>query len=75
MPVILATREAETRKITVQSQPRQIVQHSIISKIPITEKRMVEWLKVYALSSSLKQLQCLDPLSPPSDCQVFIFFL
>jgi hypothetical protein len=38
MPVILATQEAEIRKITFQSQPRQI------SKIPNT-KQLVELLK------------------------------
>jgi hypothetical protein len=33
MPVILATQEAEVRKITVQSQPGQIVPRDPISKI------------------------------------------
>jgi hypothetical protein len=29
MPIILATEEAEIRKIMVQSQPRQIVQEAL----------------------------------------------
>jgi hypothetical protein len=37
MPVTLATKESEIRKITVQSQPGQ--------------KELVEWLKAKALSS------------------------
>jgi hypothetical protein len=32
MPVILATEEAEIRKITVQSQPEQIVHKTLSSK-------------------------------------------
>jgi hypothetical protein len=32
MPVILATQEAEIRKITVQSQPRQIVCETLSRK-------------------------------------------
>jgi hypothetical protein len=37
MPVILATQEAEIRRIAVQSQPGQM---------PITKKELAEWLKV-----------------------------
>jgi ribosomal protein S20 len=33
MPVILATQEAEINRITVQSQPRQIVQKTLSRKI------------------------------------------
>jgi hypothetical protein len=33
-PVILATQEAEIRRIIVQSQPRQIVQESLSQKDP-----------------------------------------
>jgi hypothetical protein len=51
-PVILATQEAEIKRITVQSQPRQIVLQDPISKKPFTKKGMVEWIKVKALSSS-----------------------
>jgi hypothetical protein len=36
-PIILATQEAEIRRITVQSQLRQIV-HKTISKIPNTKR-------------------------------------
>jgi hypothetical protein len=44
MPIILATQEAEIRRIVVRSQPRQIVR-------PYLEKNlhregMVEWLNV-----------------------------
>jgi hypothetical protein len=34
MPVILATQEAEIRRITVQSQPRQIVCETLSQKYP-----------------------------------------
>jgi hypothetical protein len=36
MPVILATQEAEIRRVTVQSQPRQRV-HETLSRKPITK--------------------------------------
>jgi hypothetical protein len=51
MPVILATQEAEIRKIMVQSQPRQIVWETLPQKYPL-QKGLVEWLKIKALSSS-----------------------
>jgi hypothetical protein len=35
MPVILATQEAEIRRIAVQSQPRQTVYETIPQKYPI----------------------------------------
>jgi hypothetical protein len=38
MLVILATQEAEIRRITVQSQPGQIA-HEILSRIYLTQKR------------------------------------
>jgi hypothetical protein len=38
MPVILATQEAEIRKIMVRSQPRQIVQKLLFQKISITKR-------------------------------------
>jgi hypothetical protein len=44
-PVILATQEAEIRRITVQSQPRQIVHETLPGKIPNARKGLVEWLK------------------------------
>jgi hypothetical protein len=43
MPVILATQEAEIRRILVQ-KPRQIVLESLSQKNP-SEKGLVEWLK------------------------------
>jgi hypothetical protein len=46
-PVILATQEAEIRRIEVQSQPRQIVQETLSrKKNPYHKKRLVEWHKV-----------------------------
>jgi hypothetical protein len=44
-PVILAPQEAEIRRITVGSQPRQIVHETLSQKKPITKKkkRLVEW--------------------------------
>jgi hypothetical protein len=49
MPVILVVQEAEIRKITVQSQPWQIVCETLSQKYP-SLKGLVEWLKVKALS-------------------------
>jgi hypothetical protein len=43
MPVILATQEAEVRRIMVQSHSRQIETPS--PETPITKKRLVECLK------------------------------
>jgi hypothetical protein len=51
MPIILATQEAESRRNAVQSQPRQIVPLDPIEKT-FTKIRLVEWLKVKAMSSS-----------------------
>jgi hypothetical protein len=50
MPIILATQEAEIRKIMVQSQPRQIVLKTLSGKNH-HKNRAVEWLKVKTLSS------------------------
>jgi hypothetical protein len=46
MPVILATQEAEIRRIVVQSWPGQIVHETLSWKKPIKRKELVEWLKV-----------------------------
>jgi hypothetical protein len=53
MPIILATQEAEIRRITVQSHPGQIV-HKTLSRKKLSPKKggLAEWLKVKALSSS-----------------------
>jgi hypothetical protein len=45
MPVILATKEANIRRIEVPSQPRENISQDPISKIAITRKGLVEWLK------------------------------
>jgi hypothetical protein len=39
------TQEAESRRIEVRDQPRQIVLKTLSWKKPITKKRLVEWLK------------------------------
>jgi hypothetical protein len=44
-PVILATQEAEIRRIAVQSQPGQIVPRPYLEKTLHT-KGLAEWLKV-----------------------------
>jgi hypothetical protein len=46
MRIILATQEAEIRRITVQSQPEEIVLKTLSRKKPFTKKELVEWLKV-----------------------------
>jgi hypothetical protein len=44
--VILATQEAEIRRIMVQSQPRQIAPHRPYPEKTLHKKGLVEWLKV-----------------------------
>jgi hypothetical protein len=51
MPVILATQEAEIRRIAVPSQPRQIVQETLSQKT-LHKHRAGEVAKVKALSSN-----------------------
>jgi hypothetical protein len=48
--VILATQEAEIRRIEVQSQPKQIVRPYL--KNTHHKKGLVKWLRVYTLSSN-----------------------
>jgi hypothetical protein len=45
MPVILATQEAGIRRIVVQYLPREIV-HETLSQKYLTQKGLVEWLKL-----------------------------
>jgi hypothetical protein len=45
MPVILATQEAEIRSIPVWSQPGEII-HKTLSRKYLTQRGLVEWLKV-----------------------------
>jgi hypothetical protein len=51
-PVILATQEAESRRIEVQSQSGEIVHENLSLKKSLNTKKegLVEWLKVQALS-------------------------
>jgi hypothetical protein len=44
--VILATQEAEIRRIVVQSQPGKIVHETLSQKNPSQKIGLVEWLKV-----------------------------
>jgi hypothetical protein len=50
MPVILAIQEADISRITVRSQPGQIVQETVSQKKTFTEKKKKkapgEWHKV-----------------------------
>jgi hypothetical protein len=46
MLVILATQEAEIRRVVFWSQTGQTVQQDPILKKPITKKGLVEWLNV-----------------------------
>jgi hypothetical protein len=52
MPVILATQEAEIRRIMVKNLPGQIVCKTLYGKKSFTKKGLVRWLKVKALSLS-----------------------
>jgi hypothetical protein len=51
MPTILANQEAEIRRVTLQSQSRQIVHETLYEKNSL-KIGMVEWLKAKALRSS-----------------------
>jgi hypothetical protein len=51
-PIILATQEAESRRITVRSQTGQTVRKNLSRKTLSQKIGLVEWLKVKALSSS-----------------------
>jgi hypothetical protein len=56
MPIILATWEADIRRITVQSQPRQTVCKTLISKNTQHKKGLVEWRSVECLPSKYEAL-------------------
>jgi hypothetical protein len=43
--IILATQEAEIRRVVVRSQPKQIVQETL-SRKTLHKKGLVKWLKV-----------------------------
>jgi hypothetical protein len=58
MPIILATLEAEIRRIRVQGQPRQIVLKLHLENTQHNKGR-VEWLKHEALSSNPSNLKNL----------------
>jgi hypothetical protein len=45
-PVILATREAEIRRVLVGSQPGEIIHDTLSRKKTYYKKVLVEWLKV-----------------------------
>jgi hypothetical protein len=45
MPIVLATQEAEIRRIEVPGQLGQIVWETLSQKNPTQKKRLVEWLK------------------------------
>jgi hypothetical protein len=46
MSFILATQEAAIRRIMVQNHPEQTICKTQSQKKPITERGLVEWLKV-----------------------------
>jgi hypothetical protein len=46
IPIILATQEAEIRRIAVESQLGQIFLRDLISKKTHHKKGLVKWLKV-----------------------------
>jgi hypothetical protein len=68
MPVILATQETEIRNIAARSQPRQIVPRDPILKKKKTlhKKGLVEWLKVWASSSSPSTTKIKNKKKPHS---------
>jgi hypothetical protein len=45
MPIILATQEAEIRRIVIQNQPGKFVR-PYLEKKAFTKKGLVEWFKV-----------------------------
>jgi hypothetical protein len=59
MPVILATQEAETRRMADQSQSKKIVCKTLILKSP-SRKGLVEWLKMWGVG---KRMQGIIPRS------------
>jgi hypothetical protein len=54
MPVILATQEAEIRRITAPNQPRQIVQETLSQKKKITTKGWWSGLRCKGMGPEFK---------------------
>jgi hypothetical protein len=63
--VILATQEAEIRRIVVRSQPGQIVPRDFISKKPLTKIGLAKWFKVKAPSSSPSTSNSINKYKKP----------
>jgi hypothetical protein len=80
-PVILTTQEAEIRRITIWSQPRQTVPETLSQKTLSQKIGLVVWLKVKALSSNLsteggKKKSCISSSIPQKpEFMIVIFFL
>jgi hypothetical protein len=66
-PVIPATEEAETRRVMVQSQPRQVV-HETLSQRYLTQKGLAEWLKFKAQHCKKKKNSMVTPEVPLRTC-------
>jgi hypothetical protein len=63
MPIILATWEAQTRRIAVQSQPRQIVLETLSQKYP-THKKKKKKLAVVQTEHLPSKHEALNSTSP-----------
>jgi hypothetical protein len=73
MAVILTAKEAETRKMVVQSQPKQIVCKTLSQKTPLRKRVVVQ---VQGISPEFKTQYCKKKKryvsSIPSFIRVFI---
>jgi hypothetical protein len=70
MPIILATQEAEIRRIVFETNPKQIV-HKTLSRKTHHKTGLVEWLKVKALSSSPSTEK--KNVTPKNNCRSLLF--